>query len=81
MKVQKNNKTAVQDKSHAAAPRPIHTRASVNSVRCMIYGLICYLVVLFIVLQAIIPTRYDIKPGDIASATITAPKAAIRCGY
>lgn len=62
MKVQKNNKTAVQDKSHAAAPRPIHTRASVNSVRCMIYGLICYLVVLFIVLQAIIPTRYDIKP-------------------
>lgn len=74
MKVQKNNNTAAQNKNRSSAPRPIHTRASVNSLRCTIYGLICYLAVLFIVLQAIIPTRYDIKPGDIASATITAPK-------
>lgn len=45
-----------------------------NRLLCIISGVLCYAAVLMIMLDAVAPQKYRVKPGEVSRSTITATK-------
>lgn len=45
-----------------------------NKIKCVVYGLLCFGLVLFIMLDTVTPQKYNIEAGEVSKSTIVATK-------
>lgn len=67
-------KRRAQRMQEAQTPGQRARRERNNRLLCIISGVLCYAAVLMIMLDAVAPQKYRVKPGEVSRSTITATK-------